>query len=89
MTVGLPQHADQHRPERPILLAVDQDTRRGRHGTGYRPVPGGASSLRSWSRLAKVAVTWALREVLAAGTPDSLELFPGDLDMRVVAPVLL
>jgi hypothetical protein len=25
MTVVLSQHADQHRPERPVLLAVDQN----------------------------------------------------------------
>jgi hypothetical protein len=24
LALGLPQHADSHRPERPILLAVDQ-----------------------------------------------------------------
>jgi hypothetical protein len=36
-----------------------------------------------------MAVTWALRQILPAGAPDVLELFPGDLDMRVVAPILL
>jgi hypothetical protein len=25
LAVGLPQHADEHRPKRPVLLAVDQE----------------------------------------------------------------
>jgi hypothetical protein len=29
LTVGLPQHADEHRPERPVLLAVDQQLGEG------------------------------------------------------------
>ena len=29
ITVGLPQHADQHRSQRPVLLAVDQELGEG------------------------------------------------------------
>jgi hypothetical protein len=29
LAVGLPQHPDQHRPERPVLLAVDQELGEG------------------------------------------------------------
>ena len=29
LTVGLPQHPDEHRPKRPILLAVDQQLGEG------------------------------------------------------------
>ena len=29
LAIGFPQHPDQHRPERPILLAVDQVLREG------------------------------------------------------------
>jgi hypothetical protein len=35
LPLGLPQHADEHRPERPVLLAVDQEFGKGQ---GLRPV---------------------------------------------------
>ena len=38
--LGLPQHPDEHRPERPVLLAVDKDARPRRAGS-----PCGAGSL--------------------------------------------
>jgi hypothetical protein len=41
-TLGLPQHADEHRPERPVLLAVDQEFPRG---AGLRVAPELADAL--------------------------------------------
>jgi hypothetical protein len=35
LAVGLAQHPDEHRPQRPVLLAVDQEFGKGR---GLRPV---------------------------------------------------
>jgi hypothetical protein len=34
--VGLPQHADQHRPKRPVLFAVDQELG---EGAAFRVAP--------------------------------------------------
>jgi hypothetical protein len=41
----LSQHADEHRPERPILLAVDQETRRRRGSLGRPGVKEGGKPL--------------------------------------------
>src|SRR4029453_6877012 len=42
-TLRLPQHPDQHRPERPVLLAVDQQFS---EGTGLGVPPVGADRVR-------------------------------------------
>jgi hypothetical protein len=42
--VALPQHADEHRPQRPVLLAVDQQIRSARSKSG---------NMRTWSSSAR------------------------------------
>ena len=48
--VGLSQHPDQHRPERSILLAVDQELSEGSHVGRIDTVESRVRIERSWSR---------------------------------------
>jgi ClpX C4-type zinc finger len=50
VAVGLPQHPDQHRPESPILLAVDQQLGEGSHVGRIDTVESRVRIERSWSR---------------------------------------
>jgi hypothetical protein len=56
--VALPQHADEHRPERPVLLAVDQELGEGPRlrVPQYEPIASARSksgSIRTWSSSAR------------------------------------
>jgi hypothetical protein len=57
---GLPQHPDQHRPERPILLAVDQELGEGAALRVAQELPNPVhplevGSIRTWSSSARGA----------------------------------
>jgi hypothetical protein len=60
VSVSLPQHPDEHRPERPVLLAVDQQlgegaTLRVAQNSPIRSARSKSGSIRTWSNSARGA----------------------------------
>ena len=58
LLAGLPQHPDEHRPKRPILLAVDQElgegaTLRVAPDSPIRSARSKSGSMRTWSSSAR------------------------------------
>ena len=69
LVVGLPQHPDEHRPERPVLLAVDQELG---EGAALRVAPELSDPVGSL----EVGEHQDVEQLGAGGRPEGIEALP-------------